>query len=91
MMMLKTYARQVVSIELIISRKHHRQDCHRKERAIFTSHPGASLTFPMFINLFIKLTLTISFHLIYSHFTYFNKIDIVISTLTSTVTWIKNS
>ena len=45
---------------------------------MFTSHPGASLTFSMFINLFIKHLLTISFHLFYSHLYLFNKIDIVI-------------
>ena len=45
---------------------------------MFTSHSGASLTFSMFINLFIKHSLTISFHLLYSHFNWFNKIDIVI-------------
>ena len=51
---------------------------HRKERAMFTSHPGASLTYSMFINLFISLSLTISFHLFYSHFNWVNKIDIEI-------------
>ena len=45
---------------------------------MFTSRPGASLTISMFINLFISLSLTISFHLFYSHFNWFNKIDIVI-------------
>ena len=46
---------------------------------MFTSHPGASLTFSMFINLFISLLLTISFHLFNSHFNWVKKIDIVIS------------
>ena len=73
MMKKKTYARQVISIELIKTRKHHLQACHRIERAMFTSHPGASQTFSMFINLIISLSLTISFHFIYfilfySHF-----------------------
>ena len=77
-MMTKTYARQVISIELIKTRKHDLQACHRKERAMFTSRPGASLTFFMFINLFISLSLTISFYLFYSHFNWFNKIDILI-------------
>ena len=45
---------------------------------MFTSHPGASLTFSKFINLFFKLSLTILFHLFHSHFNKFNKIDIVI-------------
>ena len=49
-----------------------------KKWAMFTSHPGASLAFYMFINLFIKFSLTISFHLFYSHFNWFNKIDILI-------------
>ena len=75
--MSKKNARQVISIELIKTRKHHLQACHRKGRAMFTSHPGSSLIFSMFINL-IKLSLTISFHLFYSHFNWFNKIDIVI-------------
>ena len=44
---------------------------------MFTSHQGASLTFSMFINL-ITLSLTISFHLFYSHFNWVNKINIVI-------------
>ena len=78
MMMRKTYVHQIISIELLKTRKHHLQVCHRKERAMFTSHPGASLTFSMFINLFIKHLLTISFHLFYSHLYLFNKIDIVI-------------
>ena len=77
-MMKKTYARQVISIELIKTRKHHLQACHRKEKAMFTSKLGASLTFFMFIKFFISLILTISFHLFYSHFNWFNKIDIVI-------------
>ena len=77
-MMTKTYARPVISIELIKTRKHHLQACHRKEKAMFTSRLGASLTFSMFINLFISLSLTISFHLLYSHFNWFNKSDIVI-------------
>ena len=68
MMMSKTYARQVISIKLIKTRIHHLQDCHQKERAMFTSHPGACLTFVMFINLFIKLLFAISFDLFYSHF-----------------------
>ena len=76
--MRKTYARQVISIELIKTRKHHLQACHRNGRAIFKSYPGASLTFSMFINLLINHSLTISFHLFYSHFNRFNKIDIVI-------------
>ena len=45
---------------------------------MFTRRLGESLTFSMFINLFISLSLTISFHLFYSHFNWFNKIDIVI-------------
>ena len=45
---------------------------------MLTSHPGASLTFSMFINLFNKLSLTISYHLFYSHFNWFKTIDIVI-------------
>ena len=73
----KTYARQVISIELRKTRKHHLQACHRKETTMFTSHPGASLTFSMFINL-INRSLTILFHLFYSHFNWYNKIDIVI-------------
>ena len=77
-MIRKTYAGQVISIELMKIRKHHLQAFHRKDRAMFTSHTGASLTFSMFINLFIKLSLTISFHSFYSHFNLFNKIDIVI-------------
>ena len=78
MMMRKTYACQVISIELIKTRNHHLQAYLRKKRAMFISHPRASLTFSMFINLFIKLSLTISFQLFYSHFNWFNKIDIVI-------------
>ena len=77
-MMTKTYALQVISIELINTNKHHLQACHRKERAMFTSRLDASLTFLMFINLFISLSITILFHLFYSHFNWFNKIDIVI-------------
>ena len=42
---------------------------------MFTSHLGASLTFFMYINLLIKLSLTILFH---SHFNLFNNIDNVI-------------
>ena len=76
-MMRKTYACQVISIKLIKTSKHHLQVCHRKGRAMFTSDSGASQTFFMFFNL-IKLSLTISFHLFYSHFNWFNKIDIVI-------------
>ena len=34
-------------------------------RSMFTCHPGASLTFFMFINLFIKLSLTILFHFVH--------------------------
>ena len=78
MMMTKTYARQVISIERIKTRKHHLQACHKKKKSMFTSRPGASLTFYMFINLFITLSHTISFHLFYSHCNWFNKIDIVI-------------
>ena len=78
MMMTKTYARQVISIKSIKTRKHHLQACHKTERAMFTSRLGASLTFSMFINLFISLSLTISFNLFYSHFNWFNKIDILI-------------
>ena len=44
---------------------------------MFTSRLGASLTFSLFINLFISRSLTISFHLFYSHFNWFNKIVIV--------------
>ena len=40
--------------------------------------PGRSLTFSMFIKLFISLSLIISFHLFYSHFNWCNKTDIVI-------------
>ena len=39
------------------TRKHHRKTCHREGKAMFTSHPGASLIFSMFINLLIKLLL----------------------------------
>ena len=73
----KTNARQVLSIDLIKTRKHLLSACHRKGKAMFTSHPNASLTFSIFIN-FIKLSLTISFHFIYSYFNLVNKIDIVI-------------
>ena len=47
---------------------------------MFTSHPGASLKLSMFINLFIKLSLTILFHVFnFIHILIcFNKIDIVI-------------
>ena len=75
MMMRKSYASQVISIELIKTRKHQLQVCYRKERAIFTSLPGASLTFPMFINLVIKLLLT-------NHFIYFIHILISLTKLT---------
>ena len=34
-------------------KKHHLQTCHRKGWVMFTSHPGASLTFFMFIDLLI--------------------------------------
>ena len=78
MMMTKTYARQVISIELIKVRKHHVQAYKRKERATFTRHPGARQTYFMFINLFIKHLLIILFRSFYSHFNLFNKIDIVI-------------
>ena len=60
-MMRKTSARKVISIELIKTRKHHLQACNRKETAMFTNHRGASLTFYMFIILLNKLLLTISF------------------------------
>ena len=40
MIMRKTYARQVISIELIKTRKHHLLACYRIERAMFTSHPA---------------------------------------------------
>ena len=49
--MRKKYDRQVISIEFIKTIKHYPQDCHREGRAMFTSHPGSSLTFSMFINL----------------------------------------
>ena len=45
---------------------------------MFSIRLGASLTFFIFINLFILLSRTILFHLFYSHFNLFNKIDIVI-------------
>ena len=67
----------VISIEFIKTSKHHIQACHRMGMAMFTSHPDASLVFSMFINL-IKLSLTISFHSLYTHLNSFNKIDIVI-------------
>ena len=56
MIMRKKYGRQVISIELIKTRKHHRQACHSDGKAMFTSHQGASRIFYMFINLLIKLT-----------------------------------
>ena len=50
----------------------------QKRRVMFTSRLGEGLTFSMFITLFISLSLTILFYLFYSHFNWFNKIDIVI-------------
>ena len=74
MMIRKSYARQVINIELIKTRKHHHQTCHRSKNAMFTSHLGASLTFSMFINLFISHNIFtyyfISFILL--HFNWFN-------------------
>ena len=76
--MIKTYARQVISIELLKKQKYFLQAFHRKESVMFASRPDERLTFSMFINLFISLLLTISFHVVYSNFNLFNKIDIVI-------------
>ena len=53
MIVMKKYARQVISIEFIKTSKHHLQVCHREKRGTFSSHLGASLTFSMFINLLI--------------------------------------
>ena len=76
MMMTKTYARQVIGIKLIKKSNNNLQSCDRKKKAMFTNHKGASLTLFIFYNLFISLSLTISFHVFYSHFNWFNKIDI---------------
>ena len=46
----KKSASKVISIEFIKTTKHHPQVGHKEERAMFTSHPGASLKFFMFIN-----------------------------------------
>ena len=94
MMIKKKYSRHLISIELIKTRKHHLQACHREGKAMFKSHAGASLTVSMFIKLLIslnllfyfiiylliKLSLTFIFHFISfnSHFNIFNKIDILI-------------
>ena len=68
--MRKTCACHVISVELIKKRKH-LQACHIKEQAyMFTSHPKARVTFNMLINLFLKLLLTISFYLFYFSFTF---------------------
>ena len=45
---------------------------------MFTSHLAPSVTVYMFIDFFIKHSLTISFHLFYLQFNWVNKIDIVI-------------
>ena len=50
MMMRKKSASQVISIEFIKTSKHHPQVWHKEERAMSTSHAGASLIFSMFIN-----------------------------------------
>ena len=61
MIIKKRYAGYVISIEFIKTVKYYFQACHKTKTAIFTSNPGASLTFFMFINLFIKLVLIILF------------------------------
>ena len=52
LMMRKKYAGQVISIELIQTKKHHLQVLYNKEKAIFTSQQSASQIFStsMFIN-----------------------------------------
>ena len=62
MIIRKTYAFEVIIIELIQKRKHHLLSRHSEGNAMLTSYPGASLTFSMFINL-MKLLLSIAFHL----------------------------
>ena len=54
MIMKKKYARQVISIEFIKTRKHHLQVCLIERMAMFTTHTGARLTFSMSINLLLK-------------------------------------
>ena len=64
MIMWKNFARQVISNKFIKTIQHHLQDCHKVSRAMFTSNPGASIIFSIFINLLCKLLLTILFYFI---------------------------
>ena len=75
-----TYAVQVIRIDFMKTRINYSQAFLRNGRAMFTSHPSASQAVSMFINLLVKLSLTILFLLFYFiHIIIFiNKIDIVI-------------